>query len=187
MSAKADQLPTTKSCPGGSSSATAVVGPSRSQWLLWVPQLTIADQSGRTAVLTVAEREHAWRACHSRRRGKVRSIHGSAFRRVPQVGQFGMGSNSPPGCGLGVTMEEGDLRSQHVGEPCSAFVDVVMTTGAAEQFCSRCPAGNFERGRHRRNGVCLRDDEQEGDTHGAGASHGSRPRDAEQRPRPRRA
>jgi len=76
-------------------------------------------------------------------------------------------------------MEEGDLRSQHVGEACSAFVDVVMATGATEQFGPRCPAGDLERGRDGRDGVCLGDDEQEWDTDGAGASHGSTPGEAE--------
>ena len=50
------------------------------------------------------------------------------------------------GCGLDVAMEEVDLRSQHVGEACSAFVDVVLAAGAAEQFGPRCLAGGFERG-----------------------------------------
>jgi hypothetical protein len=68
------------------------------------------------------------------------------------------------GSGLGVAVEEVDLRSQHVGEACSAFVDVVVTTGAAEQFGPGCPAGDLERGRTERNGVCFRDNEQEGDT-----------------------
>src|SRR5437762_11617921 len=87
------------------------------------------------------------------------------------------------GCGLGVAMEEGDLRSQHVREACSAFVDVVMATGAAEQFGPRCPTSDLERGRNGRNGVCLWDDEQERDTDGGGASHGSTPGEAEERPR----
>ena len=39
-------------------SAIAVVGPSRRQRLVWVPQLTMVDQSGRTAALTVAERQY---------------------------------------------------------------------------------------------------------------------------------
>src|ERR1700719_3242615 len=68
------------------------------------------------------------------------------------------------GCGLRVAVEEVDLRSQHVGEARSAFVDVVVTTTAAEQFGTRCPAGDLERGRDGRNGVCLGDNEQKGDT-----------------------
>jgi hypothetical protein len=40
-------------------------------------------------------------------------------------------------------VEEVDLRSQHVGEASSAFVDVVVATGAAEQFGPRCPAGDL--------------------------------------------
>src|SRR5206468_188683 len=87
------------------------------------------------------------------------------------------------GCNLGVTMEEVDLRSQHVGEACSPFVDVVMATAAAEQFGTRCPARHLERGRNGRDGVRLWNDEQEGDADGAGASHGSTPGEAEQRPR----
>ena len=87
------------------------------------------------------------------------------------------------GCNLGVTMEEVDLRSQHVGEACSPFVDVVMATAAAEQFGTRCPARHLERGRNGRDGVCLWNDEKEGDADGAGASHGSTPGEAEQRPR----
>src|SRR4029453_1123499 len=59
------------------------------------------------------------------------------------------------GCGLGVAVKEIDLRSQHVGEARSAFVDVVVATSAAEQFGPRCPAGDLERGRDGRNGVCL--------------------------------
>ena len=51
------------------------------------------------------------------------------------------------GCGLDVAVEEVDLRSQHVDEACSAFVDVVVAAGAAEQFGPRCLAGDFERGR----------------------------------------
>ena len=51
------------------------------------------------------------------------------------------------GCSLDVAVEEVDLRSQHVGEACSAFVGVVMAAGAAEQFGPRCLAGDFERGR----------------------------------------
>jgi hypothetical protein len=31
-------------------------------------------------------------------------------------------------------VEEVDLSSQHVGEACSAFVDVVMATDAAKQL-----------------------------------------------------
>ena len=38
------------------------------------------------------------------------------------------------GCGLDMTVEEIDLRSQHVGEACSAFVDVVVAAGAAEKI-----------------------------------------------------
>ena len=38
------------------------------------------------------------------------------------------------GCGLDVAVEEVDFRSQHVGEARSAFVDVVVAAGAAEQF-----------------------------------------------------
>jgi hypothetical protein len=34
-------------------------------------------------------------------------------------------------------VEEVDLSSQHVGEACSAFVDVVMATYAAKQFGPR--------------------------------------------------
>src|ERR1700722_9321937 len=50
------------------------------------------------------------------------------------------------GCGLDMAMEELDLRSQHVGEACAAFIDVVVAAGAAEQFGPRCLAGGFERG-----------------------------------------
>src|ERR1700688_4680852 len=50
------------------------------------------------------------------------------------------------GYGLGVAMEEVDLRSQHVGEACSAFIDVVVAAGAPEQFGPRCLAGRFECG-----------------------------------------
>src|ERR1700730_9093058 len=39
-------------------SAIAVVGPSRRQRLVWVPQLTMVDQSGRTAALTGGERQY---------------------------------------------------------------------------------------------------------------------------------
>jgi hypothetical protein len=46
------------------------------------------------------------------------------------------------GCGLDVAVEEVDLRSQHVGEACSAFVDVVVAAGAAEQFGPRCKSMN---------------------------------------------
>ena len=63
------------------------------------------------------------------------------------------------GCGLDVAVEEVDLRSQHVGEACSAFVDVVVAAGAAEQFGPRCLAGDFERGRDGRDTVCLGNDE----------------------------
>src|ERR1700730_1942097 len=87
------------------------------------------------------------------------------------------------GCGLRVAVEEVDLRSQHVGEARSAFVDVVVTTPAAQHFGTRCPAGDLERGRDGRNGVCLGDNEQKGDTHGGSASHWSTPGEAEQRPR----
>ena len=69
------------------------------------------------------------------------------------------------GCSLGVAMEEVDLSSQHVGEACSAFVDVVVAAGAAEQFGPRCLAGDFERGRDGSDTVCLGNDEQEGNTH----------------------
>jgi hypothetical protein len=48
------------------------------------------------------------------------------------VGPSGRVDRTSFGCGLGVTVEEVDLCSQRVGEPCSAFVDVVVTTGAAE-------------------------------------------------------
>src|SRR6266566_122078 len=87
------------------------------------------------------------------------------------------------GCGLRVAVEEVDLRLQHVGEACSSFVDVVVTTAAAEQFGPRCPAGDLEGGRDGRNGVCLGDNEQKGDTHRGSASHWSTPGEAEQRPR----
>ena len=86
------------------------------------------------------------------------------------------------GCGLDVAVEEVDLRSQHVGEGCSAFVDVVVAAGAAEQFGPRCLAGDFERGRDGRDTVCLGNDEQEGDTDGGGASFRPTPGEAEQRP-----
>src|SRR6266404_5202422 len=86
------------------------------------------------------------------------------------------------GCGLRVAVEEVDLRSQHVGKACSAFVDVIVTTAAAEQFGPRCLAGDLERGRDGRNGVCLGDNEQKGDTHGGSASYWSTPGEAEQRP-----
>src|SRR6266849_2908707 len=79
-------------------------------------------------------------------------------------------------------MEEVDLSSQHVGEACSSFVDVVVATDAAKQFGPRCPAGYLERGRDGRNGVCLGNDEQERYSHGGGASNGSTPREAKQRP-----
>src|SRR5437773_2242 len=50
------------------------------------------------------------------------------------------------GCGLGVAMEEGDLRSQHVGEACSAFVDVVN----GHRCCGTIrPAVPYERPRAR--------------------------------------
>jgi hypothetical protein len=52
-----------------------------------------------------------------------------------------------------VAVEEVDLRAQHVGEPGSAFVNVVVAADAAEQFGPRCLAGNFERGRDGRDGV----------------------------------
>jgi len=45
----------------------------------------------------------------------------------------------PLGCGLDVAVKEVDLRSQYVGEACSAFVDVVVAAGAAEQFGPRRP------------------------------------------------
>ena len=94
-------------------------------------------------------------------------------------------------------VEEVDLRSQHVGEACSAFVDVVVTTTAAEQFGTRCPAGDLQRGRDGCNGVCLGNNKQKGDTmmstlkngsrnlgtHGGSASHWSTPGEAQQRPR----
>src|ERR1700722_17884418 len=86
------------------------------------------------------------------------------------------------GCGPGVAMEEVDLRSQHVGEACSAFVDVVVAAGAAEQFGPRYLAGDFERGRHGRDTVCLGNDEQEGNTHGGSAPYRPTPGEAEQRP-----
>ena len=41
-------------------------------------------------------------------------------------------------CGLGVTMKEVDLRTQHVGEAGAPFVDVVVTARATEQFGPRC-------------------------------------------------
>src|SRR5580693_1913129 len=102
---------------------------------------------------------------------------------MPQTRPPGGPSGCVLGCGLRVAVEEVDLRSQHVGEACSAFVDVVVTTAAAEQFGTRCPAGDLERGRDGRNGVCLGENEQKGDTHGGSASHSSTPGEAEQRPR----
>ena len=66
------------------------------------------------------------------------------------------------GCDLDVAVEEVDLRSQHVGEACSAFVDVVVAAGAAEQFGPRSLAGDFERGRDGRDTVCLGKYEQQG-------------------------
>src|SRR4029077_18198190 len=85
--------------------------------------------------------------------------------------------------GLCVAVEVVDLRSQHVGEACSAFVDVVVTTAAAEQFGPRCPAGDLEGGPAGRKGGGRGDNEQKGDTHGGSASHWSTPEEAEQRPR----
>src|SRR6266542_2301050 len=64
---------------------------------------------------------------------------------------------------------------------CSCCID--FSHGAAEQFGPRCLAGDLKRGRDGRNGVGLGDDEQEGETHGGGGSHGPTPREAEQRPR----
>jgi hypothetical protein len=75
-------------------------------------------------------------------------------------------------------MEEVDLRSEHVGEACSAFVDVVVAAGAAEQFGPRCLAGDFERDRDG-DTVCLGNNEQEGNTHGGGASYRPTPGEAE--------
>jgi hypothetical protein len=43
-------------------------------------------------------------------------------------------SGQPLGCSLDVAVEEVDLRSQHFGEACAAFVDIVVAAGAAEQF-----------------------------------------------------
>jgi hypothetical protein len=51
------QVPAIEIQARSGSSATAVVGPSRRQRLVWVPQLTMVDRSGRTAALTVAERQ----------------------------------------------------------------------------------------------------------------------------------
>src|SRR4029077_10113917 len=79
--------------------------------------------------------------------------------------------------------KEFELDAQHVDVACSAFVDVVVATGAAEQISPRCLARDPERSRNGRNAVCLGDDEQEGNTHVGGASRGSTPREAEQRPR----
>ena len=78
--------------------------------------------------------------------------------------------------------KEFELDAQNVGVASSAFVDVVVATGAAEQFGPQCPARDLERSRNGRNAVCLGDDEQEGHTH-ACASHGPTPREAEQRSR----
>ena len=64
-----------------------------------------------------------------------------------------------------------------------AFVDVVVTTTAAEQFGPWCSASDVEGGRDGRNGVCLGDNEQKGDAHGGCASYWSTPAEAEQRPR----
>ena len=86
-------------------------------------------------------------------------------------------------CGFRTAVEEVDLSSQHVGEARSALVDVVVTTAAAEQFGPWCSASDFEGGRDRRNGVCLRDNEQKGQTNGGSASPWSTPGEAEQRPR----
>ena len=107
---------------------------------------------------------------------RLRSLHGSPIL-------FLLHRLLSLGCSLGVAMEEVNLRSQHVLETCSAFVDVVVAAGAAEQFGPGCLAGDLERGRDGRNGVCLGDDEQEGETHGGGTSHRPTPREAEQRPR----
>ena len=82
-----------------------------------------------------------------------------------------------------MAVEEVDLRSQHVCEARSAFVDVVVTTTAAEQFGPWCSASDVEGGRDGRNGVCLGDNEQKGDAHGGCASYWSTPAEAEQRPR----
>ena len=82
-----------------------------------------------------------------------------------------------------MAVEEVDLCAPYVGETGSALVDVVVAAGAAEQLGPRCLAGDFERGRDWRDAVCLGNDEQEGDTHGGGASYGPTPGEAEQRPR----
>src|SRR4029077_3189651 len=69
-------------------------------------------------------------------------------RRLPDLCQescrnsCGGSSGQLLGCGLDVAVEEVDLYSQHVGEACSAFVDVVVAAGAAEQFGPRCLAGD---------------------------------------------
>jgi len=59
---------------------------------------------------------------------------------------------------------------------------VVVAAGAAEQFGPRCLAGDFERGRDGRDTVCIGNHEQEGNTHGGGASYRPTPGEAEQRP-----
>src|SRR4029077_970202 len=79
--------------------------------------------------------------------------------------------------------KEFELDAQHVDVACSAFVDVVVATGAAEQFGPRCLARALERRRKGPTAARLGDNEQEGITHAGGASHGPTPREAEQRAR----
>lgn len=79
-----------------------------------------------------------------------------------------------------MAVEEVDLCSQRVYEARSAFVDIVMTTSAAEQFGARRRPGDLKRRRDGRNGVGLGDDEKERDPNGSGPWHRPTPGEPEQ-------